>query len=179
MNWINSEVKFLGIYIGNDREMASLRTFNEILEKIKQKISYWNTKSISIKGKIKILNTFVLSKLWYALECQDIPNEIHVDLKNLISTFIWKGYHQRNYNTLCTPYSEGGLGLQSIEIKRDIFRIKWITNLLSHKNLQIEKNVVDSFFENNTGQIGLRILLNNSTVVNKIKNNFYKKTYKT
>ena len=98
LNWINSEVKFLGIYIGNDREMASLRTFNEILEKIKQKISYWNTKSISIKGKIKILNTFVLSKLWYALECHDIPNEIHVDLKNLISTFIWKGYHQQNYN---------------------------------------------------------------------------------
>ena len=47
-NWINSEVKFLGIYIGNDREMASLQTFNEILKKIK--ISYWNTKSISIKG---------------------------------------------------------------------------------------------------------------------------------
>ena len=84
--------------------------------------------------------------MWYALECHDIPNEIHVDLKNLISTFIWKEYHQRNYNTLCPPYSEGGLELESIEIKRGIFRIKWITNLLSHKNLQIEKNVVDSFF---------------------------------
>ena len=79
-------------------------------------------KSISIKGEKKILNTFVLSKLWYALECHDIPNEIHVDLKNLISTFIWKGYHQRNYNTLGTLYSEGGLGVQSIEIKKDIFR---------------------------------------------------------
>jgi len=57
--------------------------------------------------------------------------------------------------------------------------MKWITNLLSHKNLHIEKNAVDSFFENNTVQIGLRVLLNNSTEVNKIKNNFYKKTYKT
>ena len=92
-------------------------------------------------------------------------------------TGIFHFYHQRKYNTLCSPYSEGGLGLKSIKIKRDIFRIKWIKNLLSHKKLQIETNVVDSFFENNTGQIDLRILLN-STVVNKIKKNFYKKTWK-
>ena len=39
-NWIHSKVKSLGIYIGNDREMASLRTFNEILEKTNKKYPF-------------------------------------------------------------------------------------------------------------------------------------------
>ena len=64
-------------------------------------------------------------------------------------------------------------------LNRDIFRIKQTTNLLSHKNLEMEKNIVDSFFENSTGQIGFCILLNNSTVVNNIKKNLYKKSYET
>ena len=66
LKWTNEKVK---VYIGNDRKKASLITFNEIRDKIKTKISYWNNKSISRKGKVKMLNTFVLTKLWYALEC--------------------------------------------------------------------------------------------------------------
>ena len=74
--------------MGNDRKKASLRTFNEIKDKIKKKISYWNNKSISLKGKVKILNIFALAKLWYALECHDIAKDLIADINNLITTFI-------------------------------------------------------------------------------------------
>ena len=42
LKWTTGEVKMLGVYIGNDRKKASQRTFNEIRDKIKRKISYWN-----------------------------------------------------------------------------------------------------------------------------------------
>ena len=45
LNWTNEEVKFLGVYIGNDRKRASMITFNEIPDKIKLKISCWNKKT--------------------------------------------------------------------------------------------------------------------------------------
>ena len=35
LKWTNQEVKFLGVYVGNDRKAASLITFNEIKESIK------------------------------------------------------------------------------------------------------------------------------------------------
>ena len=76
LKWTKGEVESLGIYVGNERKKASLRTFNEIRDKMKNKISYWNNKSISVKGKVKTLNIFVLSKLWNALECHDIPNDV-------------------------------------------------------------------------------------------------------
>ena len=35
LKWTHEEVKFIGVYVGNDRKKASLRTFNEIKYKIK------------------------------------------------------------------------------------------------------------------------------------------------
>ena len=35
LKWTNEEVQLLGVYVGNDRKKASLRTFNEIKDKIK------------------------------------------------------------------------------------------------------------------------------------------------
>ena len=62
LNWTSGEIKFLGVYVGNNRETASQRTFEEIIIKIKNKISYWNTKFISKKGKARILNIYVIFK---------------------------------------------------------------------------------------------------------------------
>ena len=124
LKWVNNYVKFVGVFIGNNRKEASKISFNEIIESIKKKLSYWNTKSISVKGKVKIINTFVLSKLWYVLETHDLPENMLLDLKNILTTFIWKGHKQVSYEFLCLSYEEGGLSLQNIKVKQDVLRIK-------------------------------------------------------
>jgi len=103
LKWSNTEEKNLGVYIGNNRENAALITFCEIKEKMKKKISYWNSKYLSIKGKIKVINTFILPLLWYPLEAHDIPNFLLNDFKSIIQTFIWNTYHQRENNSLTLP----------------------------------------------------------------------------
>ena len=35
LKWTHEEVKFIGVYVGNDRKNASLRIFNEIKDNIK------------------------------------------------------------------------------------------------------------------------------------------------
>ena len=87
LKWVNDMVKFVGTYIGNNRDDASGQSFSEIIDSIKNKLSYWNTKSISIKGKIKIVNTFVLSKLWYVLETHNLSDSLLLDIKNIIVHF--------------------------------------------------------------------------------------------
>ena len=96
LKWTNKVVKALGVYIGNDREEAAKLTFEDIKEKIRNKLKYWGGKGISLKGRVRVLNTYVLTKLWYACEIHDIPNEIKNEINKMIQNFLWKGkYHQK------------------------------------------------------------------------------------
>ena len=101
-------VKLTGILVGNDRYQCSREGFASILEKIITKMAYWKSKFLSLKGRIKVLNIFVLSKFWFCLECQDLPKDFKKDLDNLLSNFIWNDIHQRNLDVLHCDYDHGG-----------------------------------------------------------------------
>ena len=179
LKWTSGDIKFLGVYVGNDRKSASQKTFDEIIDQIKNKISYWNNKSISKKGKVKILNIFGLTKLWYALEIHDISNTTLTELNNLVKSFIWNGYHQRQLSVLCYPYNKGGLSLQNIESKIKSLRIRWLGNLMTKSNLICEKSIVDQLIGNIGNFIfGLNILKYNNNYENIIENSYYKNAYK-
>ena len=130
------------------------------------------------KGTIKILNIFVLTKLWYALECHSIPSEVIVDLKDIVTTFLWNGYHQRNISVLSYPNILGGLGLQSIEYKTETLRIKWLENLLTKKHLDFEKSIVDKLIGKINHIKGLSILLHKGDYTRYLKNDYYKHAYR-
>ena len=34
---------------------------------------------------------YVLAKLWYALECHDIANDLIYDINKINKTFVWNG----------------------------------------------------------------------------------------
>ena len=112
IDWETTNVKCLGACVGNDRYQAAVKIFEEIIEKVKLKMSYWSSKYLSLIGRIKTLNIFVLSKLWSVLESQDIPNHLLKILNNLISDFVWNDLHQCQFSHLHDEYQDGGLNLQ-------------------------------------------------------------------
>ena len=57
--------KNLGVFFGNNCTDCKARNFEEIKEKIKNKLTYWGGKGISLKGKMRVINTFILPKLWH------------------------------------------------------------------------------------------------------------------
>ena len=87
LDWKNSEVKALGIWIGN--EDTSNENFIEQQSKIKSKLIFWKRIGLSLLGRIKVLNTFILSRLWYRTEFQKIAKEIEINLHKDILDFIW------------------------------------------------------------------------------------------
>lgn len=180
LKWTSGEVKHLGVYVGNNRDIASQRTFEEIIEKIKINISYWNTKYISKKGKVRILNIYGLTKLWYALEIHDISNALSKEINELCKSFIWKGHYQRTLTVLCQPYICGGLALQNIDIKTKTLRIRWLENLFNQTHLKCERKVVECFIENTNNEsiVGLDILKYRCNLENCITNKYYKNIYK-
>ena len=78
LKWTSYSVKFTGILVGNDQYQCR-EGFASILEKIITKKASWKSKFLSLKGRIKVLNIFVLFKFWFCLECKDLPKEFKKD----------------------------------------------------------------------------------------------------
>ena len=53
------------------------------------KLQFWKRASLSLIGKIKVLNIFILSRLWYQTEFQNIPKNLELVVHQGILDFTW------------------------------------------------------------------------------------------
>ena len=176
IEWKDEPVESLGVYVGNNRSVCAVTGFSEAKEKIKLKMSYWNSKNMSIKGRVKVLNIFILSKLWYILESQDIPLNLMKDLNTLIKNFTWKGAPQVQFNSLHDRYEEGGLNLQDIFLKKQALRLKWLRDLVLSEDDSIEKFLANSLIGKHEKIVGLKILHSKGKFDKKIPCLFYRES---
>lgn len=152
--------------------------FEEIKEKIKDKICFWKGKCISLKGRVKITNIFILSKLWYLLECQDIPKNIRNEINNMIMNFIWNDLHQRDISVVHQLYIDGGLELHDIQAKQKTFRIIWLKSILDSGKFSIERHLANTAIGKYKGVYGVCFLNHNKGLVKFVKNMFYRESIK-
>ena len=125
LDWKNSNVKCLGIWIGN--EDTTNENFIEQQSKVKNKLNFWKRAHLSLIGKIKVLNTFILSRLWYRTEFQNIPNDIEHSIHQDISDLIWgKKKHLISEAALKMSLENGGINVTDIQNKVNTQRIKWM-----------------------------------------------------
>ena len=189
LKWTSSNVKFLGIYIGNKvgsngTKLLSDLNFSDHIETIKLKINFWKGKGISITTRVKVLNIFILSRLWYRTKIWDISKDILHGLNKMIRDFIWhdrQGARVRQ-DVIQLEYGKGGLQLVDIVSKTQVQRIQRIMYLMSLDEDNIERFLADSLVGNchSHRQQGLSYgLFNNTLRIRNIKNMFYKKALQT
>ena len=63
----------LGLWIGN-KDTAEI-VFTEQLATIKSKGYYWNPQKLSLIGRVRVVNIFILSRLWHRTEIFSIPHK--------------------------------------------------------------------------------------------------------
>ena len=178
IKWTDDPVESLGVFVGNDRALCSQTGFSAAKEKVKVKMSYWKSKNISTKGRIKVLNIFILSKLWYLLESQVIANNILTEFNSLISNFVWKDIHQVQFNCLHENYKEGGLNLQDICLKKQALRVKWLIHLTQCDDSCIEKHLSNILIGRHKKIVGLKILHASHKFDKDIQCEFYREAIK-
>jgi len=122
--WKNDHVKFLGIIIGNKvgangTKFLSNLNFSEQLEKVKNKMNYWRGKGISLIGRVKVVNIFILSRLWHRTKIMSMNPELLKTYEKLIRDFVWQNKQggRVRQEVLQLSYEEGGLQLANIKIK--------------------------------------------------------------
>ena len=187
LKWTNSCVKFLGIIVGNKvgsngTKFLSDLNFAEQIEIIKNKINFWKGKGIALVTRVKVLNIFILSRLWYRTRIWDISKNYLNTLNKLIRNFIWcdkQGARVRQ-RVILLEYEKGGLQLVDITCKTNVQRVKRIMHLMSLNNDNLERFLADSLVggTTNQSQYGLSYgLFNNEARIRTIPNYFYKKAF--
>lgn len=111
-------VKILGmIYKSSmsEEEQYSLN-FAPRLAKIKQICDTWSNKSMSLKGKVTLLNTLMISILQFPCSATYTPTRVIFEFKKLAMEFLWNGGRSKTaYDLLIQQIERGGLGLPDLE----------------------------------------------------------------
>ena len=184
LKWTSETINFLGIIIGNkvgSNGHLSIceKNFAEQIEKIKNKMNFWKGKGLTLFSRVKVINVFILSRLWYRTNVCDIPKNMLELLNRMVRNFVWEdkqGARVRQ-EVLQLEYTNGGLQLVDIYSKMQVQRTKRILGLIKMNPNNFERFLADELVGNYTKhrQYGLSYgLLNNKIRILAIKNEFYR-----
>jgi Reverse transcriptase (RNA-dependent DNA polymerase)/zinc-binding in reverse transcriptase len=122
--------KYLGIQYQGGRVAWHVQR-EQILSLVTQRLESWKDRALSISGRILLLNTFALSRLWYAAHVVPFDRTTTKQLESRIRTFLWNGGKARvSLVRINHPRRVGGLGLLPIELQSQSLLAKWFKRVL-------------------------------------------------
>ncbi|GJY86276.1 hypothetical protein Tco_0500302 [Tanacetum coccineum] len=121
-------VKYLGVPLVSTRLVY--RDCKELVEKVQDRVGNWKKKFISFAGCLQLVQSVISSMHVYWSLVFILPSRILMDIEQLMRGFLYcprdiqRGKAKVAWEDVCLPKSEGGLGIQSLEI----FNVALITS---------------------------------------------------
>ena len=151
MKWVNSPTKFPGIFASYDEKGNNQMNFNLKVQKLQTNLDMWNSRGLTLYGKVLIIKSLGLSNLIYSISNTNVPKEIVSTVKDKMFRFLWKNKKDKIKRTsLYRDFSNGGLRMVDIELTIRSLRLAWIQRLI-FGNKGNWKNVPDHFFKKHGG----------------------------
>ena len=129
---ISSQLNILGFSLPINPSNTDF-LWNSLNQKIKSQTSSLSSRNLSLKGRVLIIKSLVLSKIWYyATICPPPPN-ITNSLQSTINNFIWNNskIHPR-FEIATLPVKQGGISLPNIKLELRIRHAKLITRVFDN-----------------------------------------------
>lgn len=128
---------FLVIYLGSPLVHGKLKSyhFNPIIERITNFINVWSSHNLSYAGRLELIKEVIQGVESFWIQNFPITVIITDKISRLCRNFLWGGTKPKvAWMDICSPKSEGGLGLRDCKIwnKAMLLRILW--DIHSHKN---------------------------------------------
>ena len=151
--------------------------FTSSVEKAESVVKAWHNRSLTLHGKIQVVNSLVSSLFIYKLQVLPMPVELNMKFRQIITDFIWNGRKPKiRLNTLVLDHKDGGRRVTDMKCRNDALKMQWIARLydnddtlteLAHYNLNAK--IKDQlFWECNLKECDVNIL--------ECKNEFWKQT---
>ena len=66
-------LKILGVYLGPDQRLIGTLNWQDLTEVIKRTLKLWELRQLTIFGRVTVVNTLIVSMIWYKLAVVNIP----------------------------------------------------------------------------------------------------------
>lgn len=129
------KVKILGIWFSSKRSLMDhfLWNYKGSLDRIRGICDSWIHRDLSIKGKISVVNSLLISLVQYVASNSELPNQVLYELKKIIVHFVWNGRKPKiAYDTLIQEVSLGGLRLADLGLRTSVAKMTWIRRLVNN-----------------------------------------------
>ena len=172
VTWTNEPINVLGIWVSPNVQQANHKNYTELLSKAAVVLQNWHHRSVSLGGKVLVVNTLIVSLFVYRMSALEfMEKDLYTEFKDMVMKFIWNGSKPKiPYDVLILPKEEGGMGLIDLATKNKALKVAWIQILKDEPKLA---NVVYKNIAPNLGELIWECQLNAIDVRRLIKNKFW------
>ena len=170
LDWVSDPIHTLGVTLSGNQEDHYILNFKKRLKNMKNLLSTWKCRSLSIKGKITVINTLAISPLLYLANVIYVPPQVIAEVKDIIVDFLWDGKPPKiAYNVLIQSIKKGGVKLIDFESKVKALKIGYVKRLLDN-SLGKWKSAAAYFYKTNNIKMYFQ---SNHAAYKEINHKFY------
>ncbi|XP_028120068.1 uncharacterized protein LOC114317531 [Camellia sinensis] len=148
----------LGRYLGSPllHSRINKTLFNEILEKLKQRLSGWKARHLSFAGRTTLIQAVTSVIPSYNMQTMELPRKFCDEVDRINRNFLWgdtdthKKVHLINWDTVCRTKEEGGLGLRKARDNNAALLAKLGWKILTDPNKLWCKVLQAKYLKNNS-----------------------------
>ena len=128
VKWSDGPVRILGIQVYPDQKLMAKNNYDELFIKANNILKMWGKRSLSLLGKILVINVLIIPLFIYRMQVLKTPDALFFKkFRQLVIEFLWESKKaQIAYEKLLLNFEKGGLKLQDIEYKNTAIKCKWV-----------------------------------------------------
>ena len=171
--------KLLGIEYDLDQENFTELNYEKKLKEFEKTLSAWQSRKITLYGKICIIKTLALSKLIHLFSAlPNPPEDFFKKLDSISFSFVWNGKSERlKRTTMQNTYENGGLKMPNFRLFCMAQKMTWIKRLQNDIDFSDWKTLLLTDIEKH-GSNYIWFVNHNTAKFIKDLNPFWKDVYK-
>ena len=136
VRWSNEYINTLGVNISNNA-IDIEHNWNSVVQKLKVIANMWYFRSITLSGKVLVVNQLIASLFVYKMQViYPMNDKLHKDIDAVIVNYLWKGKKPKiSLTTLQRSKKEGGLGLVNLKQRHKALLFNWIAACINNENM--------------------------------------------
>ena len=122
----------MGVWISSDPMVSMKANYNEKLLKVRNCLSCWEYRRLSLLGKI-VLKSLIASQLVYILSILPTKHAALDEINNMFYDFFWSGRGDKiKRDVMISDYKNGGLRMIDIKSFNKALKSTWVKKYLDN-----------------------------------------------
>ena len=130
IRWPKDYVNTLGICFTTDPNISYSKNLESRLLSLEKCLNVWSSRDLTLYGKINIVKSLALSKLFFVAAVLPIPDDFIKNVNKQVVEFIWNHKNPKiKKTTMIGEKKEGGLGMPDFDIINKSLKAAWVKRL--------------------------------------------------